>query len=343
MGSSRTADPTTSRPENLKLGVLHRAAGLTIAAGAPIPGLPIVLGDSTPDVYIHLDSIPAWQGQRLESFHRADHQDSDRRPLVTVGRNDSGFRFTYSDGTSVWIDVGGTEIWCTAPRGTALEDTATYLTGPILGFALRRRGCVALHASAVKAADDGAVIMVGPHGAGKSTTAAALATRGWPLVSDDVLHLRRGESGWLAEPFAAGVRLWPDAARLVLGSEAALRPLTPTWDKRALDIGTFNVTAAAAPVRIRSVLFLEWTDSPNGGPGLAPIGAAETVVRLATHSSASHLLDDEGRAREFHAFSDLARNLRASRAIASRRPESFQAFVDGIQRWVLEGANAHDR
>jgi hypothetical protein len=315
--------------------VLHRAAGLTIAADAPIPGLPAACDDFTPDVTIHLDTAAPWHDMPMALVHSADHVDSDRRPLVTVARNSSGYRFTYADGTSVWIDVEGTQVWCTADPGTAIEDTATYLTGPILGFVLRRRGVISLHASAVEVGA-GALVMIGPHGAGKSTAAAALATRGCPLITDDVLHVRRSESSWLAEPFAAGLRLWPEGASLVLGSTIALRALTPTWDKRALDSGSFGVTSAREPVAIRSLVFLEWSESPADSPRLAPIGAAESVVRLATHSSAAHLLDDRDRAREFHAFTNLVGSVRVIRAIAAHRPDAFPEFVEGVHRWALE-------
>ena len=50
--------------------------------------------------------------------------------------------------------------------------------GPVFAFVLRLRGAVTFHASAVRIGD--AVAFLGPQGAGKSTTAAALALRGCP-------------------------------------------------------------------------------------------------------------------------------------------------------------------
>jgi hypothetical protein len=233
----------------------------------------------------------------------------------------------------VWVDTHGTTVWCTRPPHATLEDLATYLTGPILGFVLRRRGYLSLHASAVQAGSSAAV-MVGPHGAGKSTIAAALAFRGWPLITDDVLHVRKAAAGWIAEPFAAGLKLWPDGAGLVLGPDVSLPRLTPTWDKRALAVDRFGVCAAPAPVPVRSILFLEWSDSDRAEPALEPVGTAETVVRLATHGSAAHLLDAAERAREFHAFADLARSVRATRAVLTQGPGGFGACIDRVQRWA---------
>jgi hypothetical protein len=325
----------------LSTGAVHRAAGLVIAADAPIPGLPITTANAPPDLYIHLDSPPPWQHLPVEDFYRADYLNADRQPVVTVGRASCGFRFQYADGTLVWVDRSGTHAWCRSATGATLEDTATYLTGPVLGFILRQRGHVALHASAVKIGD-AALAIVGPHGAGKSTTAAALATRGFPLISDDVLHVRKTASAWMAEPYASGLRLWPEAVSLLLGPDVSLPRLTPTWDKRLLRVDAFDVTAAIEPVAVRAILFLEEAEPAAVAPRLHPLGPAESVVRLATHSSASHLLDDSARAREFHALADLVGSVRHVQAMIRSSQDSFAAGIDRVEHWAAEAARAHD-
>ena len=320
--------------------ILHRAAGLIIAADAPIPGLPAAPVDLSPEIHIHLDSPAPWRDLPVDEFHRSDYVDAGDRPVVTVGRSPRGFFFSYADGTSVWIATDGANIWCTRSPDSTIEDLATYLTGPILGFVLRRRGHVSLHASAVQVGN-GAMILVGPHGAGKSTIAAALAARGCALITDDVLHVRKTAAGWLAEPFASGLKLWPDASALVLGPAVSLPRLTLTWDKRSLGLNQFGVTAAPKPVMVQSVLFLEWSDSDQVEPSLETIGAAETVVRLATHGSAAHLLDDRQRAQEFHTYAGLAKSVRVRRAVLSRRRDWFPACIDRIHRWASEDEACH--
>jgi serine kinase of HPr protein (carbohydrate metabolism regulator) len=59
----------------------------------------------------------------------------------------------------------------------------------MMGFVLLLRGCISLHACAV-AIDDRAVAIVGPAGAGKSTTAAALADQGYSILAEDVVTLQ---------------------------------------------------------------------------------------------------------------------------------------------------------
>jgi hypothetical protein len=320
--------------------VLHDAAGLTVAADVEIPGLTRLSVERPPDIDIHVGARPPWDSQGFLPIYRSTHCDSTGMPTVSVGRSENGFHFAYADGTHVWLDAAGTGIWCITPRGAVLSDTATYLTGPILGFALRRRGAVALHASGV-VVDGGALLLVGPHGVGKSTTAATLAVRGCTLVSDDVVHVRRGGDDWLAEPFAPGLRLWPGGAALALGAEATLPRLTPGWDKRYLQSHTHGIEPARQPVPIRSIAFLELHEGDERPPRLMPIGAAESVARLAANSSASHLLDRRERAEEFTAVSDLVRRVRCTRAIASGG--SADAFADLLRKWAERENRQNER
>jgi len=64
-----------------------------------------------------------------------------------------------------------------------------------MGFALRRRGVTALHASAVCVAGS-AIALCGATEAGKSTTVATLALRGIPVLSDDITALHEESGGF---------------------------------------------------------------------------------------------------------------------------------------------------
>ena len=103
---------------------------------------------------------------------------------------------------------------------SALEFT---LNRGVLPRILHLRGITSLHASAV--AVNGAVIaFCGPSGAGKSTLSAALASRGLPLVTDDVLPLHPGPAGSvLAGPGLPELRVYPGTAALI-GLEDQVEP-----------------------------------------------------------------------------------------------------------------------
>lgn len=85
------------------------------------------------------------------------------------------------------------------------------LTGSALTALLQQRNMVTLHASAVLI-DGHAVGFYGKSGAGKSTTAAVLAQRGFPLIADDVLGLQVGEDKYVsAVPSFPKIGLWRNA------------------------------------------------------------------------------------------------------------------------------------
>jgi hypothetical protein len=314
--------------------VLHDAAGLTIASAIAIPGLPPATSARPPDIRIHVESKPAWTDVPFHTIHASPYHTEHGRPIVTVGRADAGFHLDYADGTHIWVDPAGTEVWCMSAPGATLADTATYLIGPVLGFALRRRGALALHASGV-VVDGEAMLMVGPHAAGKSTTAAAFTARGCGLVADDVTHLRCGQDGWLAARYQTGIRLWPDAVALLLGDGADLPRATPTWNKRVM---TVMAPADVVPpaVRVRSIVFLDPREAGSQAPRLTVVGKAEAVVRLATHSSASHLLDEELRKAEFTALGDLVQQVTCVSAVPSSDAGRLQTLVDLLLRWSGE-------
>jgi hypothetical protein len=100
---------------------------------------------------------------------------------------------------------------------------------------LRLRGIFVLHASAV-AIGDRALALAGQPGAGKSTTAAAFALLGYPVLSEDVVPVFEQGDILVVHAGYPHIRLWPDSVKLLLGSSDALPRIIPSWDKCRLDL-----------------------------------------------------------------------------------------------------------
>ena len=311
--------------------VQHRAAGLIVSANQRLPGFVAATDQQRPDVRIHLAVQPHWHDASNIPVYAADHVDARNVPSVRVSRSPEGFHFQYADQTRIWIHASGTDVWCTWPASASLDDTSTYLCGPILGFLIRIRGALALHASAVQIGG-GAIGFVGAHGAGKSTLAAALGTAGCPVMTDDVLHLHRRaeESGWMAEPFESMLRLWPDGAQLALGAGAELPAITAGWDKRALHLGG-AMPAASTPLPLFALAWL----APRGpAAAIDPLSAGRALVHLAANSSAAHLLDSTSKAVEFSALSSLVRSVPCVAITGPGDPAAFPRFVTRVLEWT---------
>ena len=309
--------------------MLHRAAGLLIAADRPLPGF-LPQPDPPPraeDLRFHLEHRPAWAGDSTTPLHQSD-RDASGEPVVAVSRSPAGFHFVYADGTRAWIDDVAANVWCTWPAAASLDDTCTYLYGPILALVLRLRGALAFHASAVSIGG-AAIGFVGPHGAGKSTIAAALGAAGCPVLTDDVLHVHRDGSQWMAEPFPSMLKLWPDGARMALGNDADLPRIAQGWDKRALTIGG-RVPAAAAPVPLARLACL---GNAAPAPSIETMTPASALLRLTANSSSGHLLDPERRADEFRRLSSLVRDVACVSLTPPQDPAGYPSFVDLVLEW----------
>src|SRR5215831_1624013 len=98
--------------------------------------------------------------------------------------------------------------------GAARKDAEIFLLGPAWASLCHQRGLLPLHASAIRTAQ-GLVAFCGHSGAGKSTTAAAMAASGYELVTDDVLPISLDHD---ASPGA-----WPYLRRMKLCSEPIAR------------------------------------------------------------------------------------------------------------------------
>ena len=315
--------------------MLFRAAGLTIAAHRSIPGLASAPHAGHTDITIFTGIAPAWADCSFLPWHTSDERDARGIANVEVMRAIDGVRFRYADRTRFWIDATGQHVWMIWQ--TTFEDACTYLVGPVLAFVLRLRGALALHASAVRVGDR-ALALVGPHGAGKSTTAAALGRRGCGVISDDVLRLTRDGEEWIAHPFGGMLRLWPDAEALVFGCAGRLPRITASWDKRALPLGEHGVSPVEVPLPLGAIAFLEPPDPPDQSPRVVPLQPAEALVRLAANSSAAHLLDISQRAAEFRDVSALARCTRCAAVAGAQRAFQTDRFYDRLLDWARTGA-----
>ena len=107
----------------------------------------------------------------------------------------SWFGGTFNEAYMYWQDLGkflaknGTEL-IVEPTSDRIpfEFLNLYILSEALGMILFQKGLFLLHASAIKVGNK-AIVIVGSPGAGKSTTAAAFAKRGHPVLTDDMVAI----------------------------------------------------------------------------------------------------------------------------------------------------------
>lgn len=285
----------------------YSAFGLSLAANWSIPGLVAQPISSRPDISVWLQERSPWSDVAPaggELYYVSDEAEAGL-PALQVWESVSGayFRLRYADRTEFVVARTGREIRAMAPDAATLEDTATYVLGPVLGFAMRLRGITCLHASVV-AVGDHAVAIAGPAGAGKSTTAAGFAAMGLPVLADDVAALVDHRGTVHVQPAYPQLRLWPDSVAMLYGTPDALPRLTPTWDKRTLLLsqpGAFQ--RHSLPLGGVYVLGPR-RDQPE--TTIEELCGAERLLALLSNTYVGYLLDAPMRRQEFDSLVRLA-------------------------------------
>ena len=136
------------------------------------------------------------------------------------------------NGKQIWIN------WANVP----LAEVTAILLGCIIGTALRLQGKICLHSSVIKV-DNCAISIIGAKGAGKSTTAAAFAKRGYPILADDIAVIADRGDSFLVQPGYPRLRLWKSAINQLYGSEKGLLRVFSQTDKHFVQLNQNHESA----------------------------------------------------------------------------------------------------
>ncbi len=318
--------------------------GLNIQVNNTIPG--IVFSDSVPtsvDVQIRFGFMPPWFSEHQYCkiiWYVSPQREAGADPRLIIWKLSNGYYHVhYADSTEFLLSEWGSEIWGTWPTQTlTLEDTATYLLGPILGFVLLLRGCTCLHASAI-AIDNQAIALLGPAGAGKSTTAAAFAERGYSILAEDVVTLDDRENNFLVHPAYPCIRLWPASVKALYGEHSDLPRLTPTWEKRYLDLSKDHYEFQNEPLPLAAIYLLGEREEDASAPAIAELSQSEALISLIANTYATYLMDKAMRAREFELLDRVIRQVRLRKVV----PHTNPAHIEKLCKLIIEDARQISR
>ena len=158
----------------------YRVSGLSVSSDIALPGLIAGAPERAPQVTIRRGPVPeSLPGPSASgpTWQIAGRQFLFRIPDIA--------RFLLTDGSEILF----------APESDETSaDIPIFILGSAFGILLHQRQQIVIHASAVRVGKK-AVLFCGQSGAGKSTMAAALAQRGFPLVTEDVCAIAAINSG----------------------------------------------------------------------------------------------------------------------------------------------------
>jgi hypothetical protein len=306
--------------------------GLAIGSNRPLPGLRRGDGEGIRlDVdFAGMGDVPAPPGPPFASsgvesvWHLGD------RGWLLRYFGEGGAAYPWS----LQVLGGGSELKVRWSAEFQLLDIPSFLPGAGFTAALQLKGALTLHASAV-AVDDRAVLILGVSGAGKSTTAAAFVSRGYPMVSDDVAVLDPASGSLGVQCGPTRLRIGADAARAAgwTGELPRLFHHPLLGDKRYIDLPEESRSREPRPLAAAYLL-----EPRLGGEGvrISPIPPAAAVGHLLTNLYRGGFLDDARARQAVRQCAAVARAvpLRAIRAAddLAQLPPLIDAIVDDVRR-----------
>jgi hypothetical protein len=209
----------------------YRIAGLTVSSDVEMPGAYSEASDPGPaDIQIAAEPVP----RVLEGAMAVG-------PTWAMGPDQFLLRIP---GIARFLLTGGRAIAYELEPAAGPGDVAAFLIGTAFGVLLHQRGLVVLHASGVEL-NGRAALFLGASGAGKSTLAAALAQRGYPLVTDDFCVVSPDPDGRpIVHPDGRLPKLWAQAIKHLDLGERQGRPVRGRLAK-------FYMERMAAPTNVR--------------------------------------------------------------------------------------------
>jgi hypothetical protein len=251
-----------------------------------------------------------------------------RRLLEVWRRPDGGYLVTAGDAAPCTLEPDGRALSWHLGDGQPGPGDAEFVVATVLPRALTRQDVHVLHAATVLG-PRGALLLCGPSGTGKSTTAAAVhRATGWPLLGDDAAVLGLAGGRAVVSSCSRDMRLWDDAsgwlglppgAALARHGGKARHPLPGH---------------ASGPVPVAAVVRLV----PGDGPGLGAPSPSRRLADLRDQLMRLDRTDPAALAREFAFLVALVRSVPVLRLHRRRQRATLPATVDRLTRLATEPA-----
>ncbi|HWP98707.1 MAG TPA: hypothetical protein VN426_17825 [Syntrophomonadaceae bacterium] len=290
---------------------LYRAFGLNIQCELPtarIFGMSPI-DHTLPDVVMRLTKVP-------HQLEKADYKDA----FISIAE---GCLLLNIKGVARYLIRDGKEISIDIDPGAQDGDVATFAFGSALGALLYQRGILAIHGSAVRT-PKGAVIFSGEKGAGKSTLASALSSRGWDFMSDDVCAIHIENNTPMLYPGLSRAKLAADSYSYVYGHKPEELPISPILKKYG---ASFNNRQEPCPLYAICTL-----ETSKGSPCIEPVIGAERLLSLTRniYRPIIHNLVEQPvqRFRQYTLAASSSRTFRVFRPVEYSQMSSFLEMLE---------------
>jgi hypothetical protein len=267
-----------------------------------------------PDVVVHLD----------------DGSPAEHVPVLSAQQ----YRFRVKDVADYCVS-GGREIRIALRSSAVLREARVFLFGSAWGALCYQRGILVLHTGVVLGGGQ-AMAFCGPSGAGKSSVGAWLASRGYPLICDDLCHVDLGADPPRVFPAPAHVKLWRDALDHLGWDADSLERDHARMDKFHMSAergaAAFSPSDPTAPVSLGGIYVLGWGDLKLAR--VTGLAALRHVVESATYRA--DLLEPMGQVAAH--WERCARLLRGVPVVTFTRPRDWSAMEASMLELIASWA-----
>ena len=270
----------------------YQIYGITLSSNQPLPILTPASTATTTDIKVHLTEVNLSDSDNTiypEGWYQKPKVDGIYYCLFLGGIEEKLEVEIAPDGKQIWIN------WVNLP----IAEVTAMLIGCVIGTALRLQGKICLHSSVVKVDDcaigeadtQRCIAIIGAKGAGKSTTAAALAKQGYPILADDIAVITDCGDSFLVHPGYPRLRLWKSAVNQLYGDEKGLSRVFSQTDKHFVQLNQnqINKDKISAwgfhnqPLPLAAIYVLGKRQQYDAAPSVETIISEMGVMQLITH------------------------------------------------------------
>jgi hypothetical protein len=321
---------------------IYSVYGLRLHTNQPIPGLIVPPQPGKADVEITFEEAERHHSQPVGAVevYASPGITENGEPYFKVWKDDvhpqAYLGIQYTDGagfTSFLINREVSQVQVARTESIPFQDMLTYFLGPVIGCVLRLREITCLHAG-VAAVDGKALAIIGPKGAGKSTTVAALAHHSQAVLSDDIAPLSQVEGRFMVAPGYPCLRLWPNTIAALPGITTGELPKILSFaEKRFLSL---TVDGAAdrwrfqdKPLPLAAVYVLSGR-AQDGALSITSQSQAAGLLALSGNVYPEYSLRQTDRCRDFGVLGQLAASVPVREVTQPEGLDTLAQLCDAI-------------